>query len=654
MEINPISLPFSNIRNIKNIFNKKLIPIFIGLVLIIAASLMLNSSLQESAVMDELAHIPAGYSYLKFGDNRLNPEHPPLLKDLSAIPLIFLNLNFPIESNYWQQYINGQWDVGRVFLYESDNNADQIIQLARIFPMILTLLTAFLVYLLAKKFVGPYWALLPFILFSFSPLVLAHGHYVTTDIAAAFGTILIFLIVIPKMMQPSKKNLLVAGLFLGIAQLTKFSLLLFYPLIIIFILIWKIVQIIKQKKSHLTISPLKEILKTLGNIIFVFIISFGVIYLVYLPQNINYPIEKQTYDTEKILYSFAGGPDPELETCRHWTGSISRQMRCVAEIDIALSKNKITKPFAQYLLGALMVVERSTGGNTGYFLGNISNSGWHEYFPTVFLIKEPIPSLILIFLAIFWSFKNFIKSTINNIKNKNWWTKLINWLSQNFLLFCILSFVIIYSISSIRSPLNIGYRHLTVIIPLIYILTADQIKKWWWGVKNNVNSQSIFSLLINFNQIKKIGIKTIFILILIMWYIIEALIISPHFIAYFNEFVGGAKNGYKYVVDSNLDWGQDLKRLTKFVEKNNINKIKLDYFGGGSPTYYLQEKFEPWQSAKGQPEANSWLAVSLTFLQNSQGKPVPGFHINPKDTYNWLKDKNPTARIGYSIFVYHF
>jgi len=654
MEINPLSFPLSNIKSVKNIFNKKLIPIFIGLVLIIAASLMLNSSLQESAVMDELAHIPAGYSYLKFGDNRLNPEHPPLLKDLSAIPLVFLNLNFPIESNYWQQYINGQWDVGRVFLYESGNNADQIIQLARIFPIILTLLTAFLVYLLAKKFVGPYWALLPFILFSFSPLVLAHGHYVTTDIAAAFGTVLIFLMVIPKMMQPSKKNLIVAGLFLGIAQLTKFSLLLFYPLIIIFILIWKIVQIIKQKKSHLTVSPLKEILKTLGNIIIVFIISFVVIYLVYLPQNINYPIEKQVYDSEQILYSFAGGPDPQLETCRRWTGSISRQIRCVAEIDIALAKNKITKPFAQYLLGALMVVQRSTGGNTGYFLGNISANGWHEYFPIVFLIKEPIPSLILIFLAIFWSLKNFIKSTINNIKNKNWWTKLINWLSQNFLLFCLLGFVILYSISSIKSPLNIGYRHLAVIIPLIYILTTDQIKKWWWGVKNNVNNQSVFSLLINFNQIKKIGIKTIFILILIIWYILEALIISPHFIAYFNEFVGGAKNGYKYVVDSNLDWGQDLKRLAKFVEQNNINKIKVDYFGGGSPAYYLQEKFEPWQSAKGQPEPNSWLAVSLTFLQNAQGKPVPGFYINPEDSYSWLKNKKPTARIGYSIFVYQF
>jgi len=112
---------------------------------------MLHSSFQESATMDELAHIPAGYSYLKFRDNRLNPEHPPLLKDLSAIPLLFLNLKFPTDSPYWQEGVNSQWDMGRVFLYESGNNADQIIQWARIFPILLTLLTTVLVYFLAKK-----------------------------------------------------------------------------------------------------------------------------------------------------------------------------------------------------------------------------------------------------------------------------------------------------------------------------------------------------------------------------------------------------------------------------------------------------------------------------------------------------------------------
>jgi hypothetical protein len=136
--------------------------------------------------------------------------------------------------------------------------------------------------------------------------------------------------------------------------------------------------------------------------------------------------------------------------------------------------------------------------------------------------------------------------------------------------------------------------------------------------------------------------------------LVETVSIAPNFIAYFNELVGGAKNGYKYVVDSNLDWGQDMKKLTTFVEQNKINKIKVDYFGGTSPKYYLGEKFEPWSSSKGQPETNSWLAVSLTFLQNSQGQPVSGFERKAEDGYSWLQDKKPFSRIGYSMFIYKF
>lgn len=637
----------------KKLASKMFIKTIIISVLIIAGCLMFYSSLQESATMDELAHIPAGYAYLKFGDNRLNPEHPPLLKDLSAIPLLFLKLNFPLQSEYWQNYVNGQWDVGRVFLYESGNNADKIIQFARIFPILLTLLTAFLLYLLAKKLFGPYWALLPFIIFSFSPIVLAHGHYVTTDLAATFGTILIFLFVIPKITQPTPKNLIIAGIFLGIAQLCKYSLLIFYPLLIFYIILWQILQIIQQKRNGIIVSPLKEILKSLVNLIIVFVISFALIYLVYIPQNINYPQTKQISDTREILTSFAGGPDPELKTCYTWTGSIVRQFRCFAEINILLTQNKILKPFAQYLLGALMVFQRSSGGNTGYFLGMVSAGGWHYYFPVVFLIKEPIPSLIIIFFAVFLAIKSFILAAITNIKNKKWWSALIHWLNQNFLIFTLLVFAIIYWTSSIVSPLNIGYRHLMISLPSIFLLSTYQIKKWWWK-KESPQQNILINLLLSFRNIKNIVLKSIFIIVLLLWYVIETLIVSPHFIAYFNEFVGGPNNGYKFVVDSNLDWGQDLKRLAKFVEKNGIEKIKVDYFGGGSPAYYLKDKYEPYWSAKGQPEVGSWLAVSLTLLQTAHGQPVPGFERKPEDSYSWLKDKTPTAKIGYSIVIFKF
>jgi len=137
------------------------------------------------------------------------------------------------------------------------------------------------------------------------------------------------------------------------------------------------------------------------------------------------------------------------------------------------------------------------------------------------------------------------------------------------------------------------------------------------------------------------------------WYAFGALKIYPHYLAYFNELIGGPKNGRQYVVDSNLDWGQDLKRLAQFVEKNKINKIYVDYFGGGSVEYYLKEKYQPWHGdyQPGELPANSWLAISATFLSGGQGRPAPGFE-SLTGFYNWLKQYEPIEIIGYSIFVY--
>src|SRR3989338_7909753 len=115
---------------------------------------MFFSSVNESAIMDELAHIPAGYSYLTQKDYRLNPEHPPLAKDLAAFPLIFLNLNFPTEVKAWAEDINGQWDMGRIFLYESGNDADRILFWSRLPMMILALVFGWLIFYVSRRLYG--------------------------------------------------------------------------------------------------------------------------------------------------------------------------------------------------------------------------------------------------------------------------------------------------------------------------------------------------------------------------------------------------------------------------------------------------------------------------------------------------------------------
>ncbi|MBU1290044.1 hypothetical protein KKG85_02270, partial [Patescibacteria group bacterium] len=142
--------------------------------------------------------------------------------------------------------------------------------------------------------------------------------------------------------------------------------------------------------------------------------------------------------------------------------------------------------------------------------------------------------------------------------------------------------------------------------------------------------------------------------LLLLWQAVSVIQIYPSFLAYFNELVGGPANGYEFVTDSNIDWGQDLRRLTAFVEENKIDKIYLNYFGGGSPTYYLGARYQKWD-AKQKPDQlppNSWLAISINELQGGRATPVKGFD-QKTDYYNWLNRYEPTAIIGHSIFVYH-
>ncbi|GAI35898.1 unnamed protein product, partial [marine sediment metagenome] len=141
--------------------------------------------------------------------------------------------------------------------------------------------------------------------------------------------------------------------------------------------------------------------------------------------------------------------------------------------------------------------------------------------------------------------------------------------------------------------------------------------------------------------------------ILIFWQAASVISIYPHFLAYFNETVGGPDKGYIYTVDSNLDWGQDLKRLKNWVDEKGIDKIYIDYFGGSDAKYLLGKKYAPWWGERNPDELpeGSYLAVSATFLQGGRGIASSGFDQSTGQ-YLWLYNYTPVAKIGYSIFIY--
>ena len=577
--------------------NNRLTNILAGILLTFVFLVSLFSMKDDSLTMDELAHLPAGYSYLTQKDMRLNPEHPPLLKDLAALPLLFIkNINFPSDIRAWKEDINGQWDFGFNFLYQSGNPVDKMIFWGRI-PMILILiLLGFYIFKWTRELLGNKVALLSLFLFSFSPTFLAHGRLVTTDVGAATGVFIATYYFLRALKNPDKKNIILAGISFGLAELCKFSVILLIPLFVFLALVWWLIKL----------GNLKQAFKIL---ISVFVIGYLLIGLVYQYHVLNYPPERQARDTEFLL---ASTPFPFLGKILVWA-----------------STKPVLRPLAEYFLGLALVFQRAAGGNTTYFLGEVSAAGWKNYFPVVYSIKESLAFHILTLIAILYS-AGLIK--------KPFWVNLFprveNWIKFHFSEFAMICFILLYWIVSLNSNLNIGVRHLLPVFPFTILLVSATTISWLKQPYSKLK-YTIFG-------------------VLILWQAISVISIYPHFLTYFNELVGGPDKGYIYTVDSNLDWGQDLKRLKKWVDEKGIDKIYVDYFGGGDAEYYLKEKYAPWWGTRDPQELpkGSYLAVSATFLQGGRGEPVPGFN-QQYGYYRWLDKYKPVTKIGYSIFVYY-
>jgi len=571
-----------------------ILAVFLLLFVFVAAVFSMKD---DSTTMDEVAHLPAGYSYLTMKDMRLNPEHPPLIKDLAALPLLFIKgIKFDTSIPDWQEEVNGQWGAGFYFLYKSGNPVDLMMFWGRI-PMILVLvLLGFYIFKISRELFGNKAGVLALIMFSFSPTLLAHGRLVTTDIGAAAGFLIATYYFVKSLQNPTTRNIVLAGLALGFAELAKFSTIILIPIYAFFALTWLLI-----KKENFW--------KIFKNYILIMVVCFLLVGVLYQYHVINYPPERQVSDTQALLRSH---PIPFLSPAISF-----------------FADKPILRAYAQYALGLALVFQRASAGQTTYFMGEVSAAGWKSYFPIVYSIKETITFHLLTLLSLCLGVYLFFKQ----ISGKKLFTGLSELLKDHFFIFTFLVLIGAYWASSLISSLNIGVRHLMPTIPLVIVMVSGAVAYW---LKHPY-----------------LKIKYALLVILIVWQVVSLSLVYPHVLAYFNEIAGGPANGYKYVTDSNLDWGQDLRRLKQWVADNEIEKIYVDYFGGGDASYYLKEKYEPWWGTRNPEELpkGSYLAISATFLQGGRGEPSVGFNQS-FGYYKWLDKYQPVAKIGYSIFVY--
>lgn len=570
---------------------------------------------RDALTYDEDAHIPAGYSYLKTHDMRLNPEHPPLLKDMAAFPLLFLNPTFATTQPFWSENANdAQWDAGKYFLFHAGNNPDQIIFLSRLPFILIYLLLALFIFKWTRELGGIVAGLIAFLLFALDPNILGHNHYVTTDLGIAAFLTFAFYYFLKFVRNPSWKNTSLFALAWGILQLVKFSSVLVLPVFGLVLLVYPLVKLNVTGHETRWKEKMKFLGKYIGKGLLAFFISLALVWIVYFLNTYAMPQEK----LPEIINHYFNKNATALEVN-------------TKSVLFSLNRSAITRPLAIYFFGVARVFQRVAGGNVTYYFGQISTKGFLSYFPVVFLLKMTLPSLLLIFSA---SIIGIVKALIFVHNHFRTFLKSLGAIIRNHITeIALLLFITLYAISSILGRLNIGIRHLFPIFPFIFILTAATIASAIRKTHDRKEKSAFYLSLI----------------FLFIFLTIEIFSVYPYYLSYFNPAVGGPYNGYHYVTDSNADWGQDLKRLALFLNQHpEIEKLKFNYFGMADPNYYLDGRYESWWDSK-RPIETGWYGISTLFFQESL------FDTTRPDSanYSWLKNKKPAYQVGTSILIYY-
>jgi hypothetical protein len=260
-----------------------------------------------------------------------------------------------------------------------------------------------------------------------------------------------------------------------------------------------------------------------------------------------------------------------------------------------------------YWKGLSATLNRLDTGRSSFVMGRYTLKGVWWYFPAALAVKTPLLALLGALAGTWLVFKKFRKDYL--------------WL--------ILPPAIFFA-ASLTAKVQIGYRHILPVMPFVAVLAGLALarlleaRKGVWLVCGllALNAASVLR-------------------------------VHPYYLAYFNEPAGGPANGYKLFVDSNLDWGQDLKAVGDYLKSRGSPQLILSYFGVVRPEScgidYVPLGVISNVELKGTGAQvcgmkEVLLAVSATNLQ--------GTYYPDKKTFSWLKSRKPVFTAGYSIFVY--
>lgn len=265
-----------------------------------------------------------------------------------------------------------------------------------------------------------------------------------------------------------------------------------------------------------------------------------------------------------------------------------------------------------FIDGIDMILNVGKEQEPSFFLaGTLSSEGWWYYHLAAFAMKTP---LVLVVLTVV-SFGAWVTGVAPGKR-----------------VYCLfVPVALLFLSNSLFNSLQIGVRHVLSVYPLLFIAASPWIVR---GVRAYASQRRRVWAYVTAAAL--------------LWYAGGTLVVGPRYLQYFNELAGGASGGHEMLVDSNIDWGQDLIRLSEYMDDEGIDRINLTYFGRVHPSVY-GVSFIPLEDQS----AHGKTAISASFLM---GRPYFWYKRGrmgwvKHNTYTWLQTHEPIARAG-SMFIY--
>lgn len=584
--------------------------------------LALTAARKQAPAFDELIHLASGYSYWRTSDYRLHAENGNFPQRWAALPLLLSDTQFPATDQ--PAYLaSSQWVIARQFFYKVGNDAERMIFAGRVMIVVLSVTLGWLVFAWSRKLFGDGGGLLSLAFYAVCPTVLSGATLVTSDMAMALALLLATGAVWRACHRVTPMTVAQAGAALGLLAVSKMS----APIIVPIACVMVIVVLLRRAPMNVGVwSSRTTPVRGLARRVAVFAAAAGAcavlaVFVIWASFGFRFALASPALGTPEAMYR------PWEQLHQHIGGG------AWGVIQIALRFRLLPEGYLYGFAYAIGTVAQ----RQAFLNGEYSLNGWWYFFPYTFLVKTPLAVLAALVVAIIAAPPG-VRGWVNRVAGSekarlsadsesrlNAEGVAAPVMDRLYPLTPLLVLLVVYWAAAMTSSLNIGHRHLLPTYPAMYILLGSLASlhraRWVW--------------------------PRVVPAMLVVIAAAESSLARPGYLSYFNAFAGGSDGAYRHVVDSSLDWGQDLFMLRSWMRDRrtaDTSPVYLSYFGSVLPSAHgvdaipLPSYYHIWKEPRVPIELKpGWYCISATILQGIYQDPWGPWDAEKETEYQRLR-----------------